>query len=139
MMGMSECIDHGQKGSADGYGRSRYKGKTTGSHRSAYCKHHHLELGSIDGLVVRHKCNNPRCINPEHLKLGTASDNMQDRERSKNHVRGTQNPQAKLTEAEVLSIRERYKAGETQVSIAKSFGVRQGYISNIINGRIWRE
>lgn len=143
-MEMSECIDHGQKGSTcrgkgAGYGRSRFDGKTTGSHRKAYCIAHNLKLSDIAGLVVRHSCDNPRCINPEHLLLGTSSDNMQDRNKGARNLLGSRNPAARLTPEDVHSIREAYAGGETQISIARRFGTSQGYISNIIKRRVWNE
>lgn len=79
---MSSCIDHGQAGTGLGYGSARYPSlKTNGSvrmHRAEYCLANGLTLVDIAGLVVMHTCDNPRCINPEHLVLGTQRDNMLD-------------------------------------------------------------
>lgn len=79
---MSSCIDHGQVGTGLGYGSARYPSlKTSGSvrmHRAEYCLANGLTLGDIVGLVVMHTCDNPCCINPEHLVLGTQRDNMLD-------------------------------------------------------------
>lgn len=75
---MSECIDHGQKGCPHGYGSVRHDGKAVKAHRVAYIKCH----GPIpDGVWVRHKCDNPRCINVQHLELGTQSQNELDKRR----------------------------------------------------------
>ena len=140
---MQYCIDHGQLGSscrgkAAGYSRVRFQGQVTGGHRRAYCKHHGVTLESIKGLVVRHKCNNARCINPEHLLIGDAFDNAQDKEASDKHSRGTNNPAAVLTEQDVINIRALASAGVKQVDIAKRYNTHQGRISNIINRRIWK-
>ena len=85
------------------YGGAR-GGRTYGSHRIAY----ELTKGTIpEGLFVMHSCDNPACLNPDHLSVGTAQDNAIDRER-KNRGRdssGENNPKAKLTEGDVASIR----------------------------------
>lgn len=79
---MSSCIDHGQVGTGLGYGSARYPtlkvGGSVRMHRATYCLANGLELKDIAGLVVMHTCDNPRCINPEHLVLGTQKDNMLD-------------------------------------------------------------
>lgn len=141
---MSACIDHGQKGSTcrgklAGYGRTRFQGQVTGIHRKAYCVANSVTLESIKGLVVRHTCDNPRCINPEHLLLGTASDNMQDRNLGLNNLLGERNPQAKRSAQDIKAIREAYKSGVTQKQLAQQYQTSQGYISNIIRGRVWHE
>ncbi|UVX31200.1 HNH endonuclease [Klebsiella phage VLCpiA1b] len=79
---MSSCIDHGQAGTGLGYGSARYPtlkvGGSVRMHRAEYCLANGLTLEDIAGLVVMHTCDNPRCINPEHLVLGTQRDNMLD-------------------------------------------------------------
>lgn len=132
------CIDHGQVGCKGGYSRVRFGGVVTGGHRRAYCQHNNVTLEDIAGLEVRHMCNNSRCINPEHLDIGTAKDNAQDRERTANHRRGTNNPAAVLVEADVRRIRQLYADGVKQVDIAKMYNTSQGRISNIITRRTWK-
>ena len=75
---MSECVDHGFTGNPQGYAQQRHQGKYELRHRVAYCRHHGLPIEAIAGQVVRHTCDNPRCINPDHLLLGTHADNMRD-------------------------------------------------------------
>ncbi|CAD5239093.1 putative homing endonuclease [Klebsiella phage vB_KpP-Screen] len=79
---MSSCIDHSQVGTGLGYGSARYPALKVGGsvrmHRAEYCLANGLTLEDIAGLVVMHTCDNPRCINPEHLVLGTQRDNMLD-------------------------------------------------------------
>ena len=74
---MSDCIVHkGYRTTKMGYGMKRHKGKMWMAHRLSY----HLHTGvDVTGKMVLHKCDNPPCINPEHLYLGDATDNMRDR------------------------------------------------------------
>ena len=73
---MKDCVEHNQ--SSPRYGYTTRDGKTVGFHRLAYVEKHGMSLEDIKGLVVRHKCDNPRCINPEHLEVGTQADNNAD-------------------------------------------------------------
>ena len=69
----------------DGYGKIGFDGKIIGTHRISYILHH----GSIpDGLFVLHKCDNRKCVNPEHLYVGTAKDNMNDKMDRDRHFNG---------------------------------------------------
>ena len=96
------CIDHGQKGNHGGYARVRHKGKTERLHRVVYCAAHGLEISEIAGKVVRHTCDNSRCINPDHLLLGTHTDNMRD---MVGRGRGVHPNPRLLTDAQVDEIR----------------------------------
>ena len=61
-----------------GYGQRWYAGKNVLAHRAAYCGANGLTLEDIKGKVVRHTCDNPTCVNPKHLLLGTQLDNVRD-------------------------------------------------------------
>lgn len=126
---MADCIDHGKVGGP--YGHS------SGKHRIAYCKAHGLRLEDIKGKVVRHTCDNGRCINPEHLLLGTHQDNVQDRVDRDRTARGEAHCQAKLTLEQVAAIRRRYKprcrVNGTR-AMGREFGVHQVTISEILRG-----
>lgn len=103
-------------------------------HRLAYLAAH----GDPGDLHVLHSCDNPRCCNPAHLRLGTNADNVRDRadrRRGREHQqRGETNPNAKLTDAQVAEIRAAYAAGERQVALAERFGIKQPQVSRIVRG-----
>ncbi len=102
-----------------------------------------ISKGTIpNGLHVLHRCDNPPCVNPEHLYLGTHLDNMRDRlERGwfkRGYApRGKSNGNSKLTGEQVKEIR---KLSETMThqSIAEIFHISQSHTTNIINGKSWR-
>lgn len=123
--------------STKGYGNFTIQCKYWSSHRVAW----ELVNGPIpDGLCVLHRCDNPRCVNPAHLFLGTQLENIRDRDRKGRQVamRGEKHGGAKLTTAQVREIRNRStgRRGE-QVQFAREFGVDQTLISLIIKNRIW--
>ncbi len=95
-----------------------------------------------DGLEVCHNCpggDNPRCVNPEHLFLGTHADNMRDAGLKGQMARGESNHAAKLTEVIVRSIRTRYAAGGvTQQQLADEFGVTNSVVCHVISRKAWR-
>ena len=130
---------------SDGYGRIDNDGKNMLSHRLSYEIHHPLTQPIQDiKLFVMHSCDNPKCVNPAHLSLGTHQDNMAD---MKNKGRwngggagtpGEKNPSAKLTEQQVIEIRTRYaNGGITHTQIAKEYGVSRQTISYIISRHTW--
>lgn len=134
----SGCIEWNGPKNNRGYGRI---GRDY-AHRLAYELHH----GPIPaGMFVLHSCDNPSCCNPQHLRVGTHRDNMRDAvERDRVHrpgpaqVRGEANATAKLTEADVLAIRDDAQRGVTQRFLAARYGVTQGCISSITTRRTWR-
>ena len=86
------------------------------------------------GMAVCHRCDNPPCINPEHLFLGERAVNNSDMRAKNRHAHGETSPSAKLTDAQVTEIRERYAAGAVlQRELAAEFGVCCPTISMIIN------
>ena len=92
---------------AQGYGQRRFSGTTVGAHRLAYCEHRGIELKDIAGQDVLHKCDNPPCIEGEHLFLGTRGDNNKDRAAKGRSAKQVPTRQA-LTEADVEYIRSVY-------------------------------
>lgn len=89
-----------------------------------------------EGLVVCHACDNPPCVNPKHLWVGTMAENMRDQGR-KGRWRGRcKHPKKQLTDEQVLEIRARYAAGGvTQQALCDEFGVTRSHVGNLIAGR----
>ena len=120
----------------NGYGAFWWRGKSDRAHRVAY----QLAWGEIpQGLVVRHTCDNRRCVNPKHLLLGTHMDNVMDAVERNRTCRKERNGRAKLTQADVDSIRTLRAQGATQASLAERFGVSKSAIQWVLNGRNWKE
>lgn len=118
-----------------GYGRLGYSRKTYMAHRLSY----ELHYGSIpDGLWVCHHCDNPRCVNPAHLFLGTPADNTTDMIRKDRNARGEKQTNAKLTEAQVREILRLRNEGVGNIALAEQFGVGKTHISHIVTGRKWK-
>ncbi len=127
---------------ADGYGQMKIKfnGKWVdkGAHRISWMLAHGAFPTRIQTL---HECDNPPCVNPAHLFIGTHTDNMQDRSRKGrgNHPSGERNKAHKLTRSQVDEIRQRYAAGGIyQYQLAAEYGVVQGTIGFIVRGENWR-
>ena len=88
-------------------------------------------------MVVRHACDNPGCINPNHLSVGTMKDNMADRDsRGRRDVRGEQIGTSKLTAKEVLEIRAESKLSLREMG--EKYGVDKSNIWQIRAGKAWR-
>lgn len=101
-----------------------------------------LTNGEIrNGLCVLHDCDNPPCCNPKHLFLGTRTDNANDKVR-KGRARGpagVKSASAKLTDAQVIEIRETFIPFKTnRAEFAKKFGISIVTLSGVLNGRGWK-
>lgn len=122
-------------GTGDGYGKVTIRRtESVPAHRLAY----QLAYGPIpDGLVVRHKCDTPRCVRPEHLEVGTHADNSKDMTTRQRQARGQQQGSAKITEGDVVAIREMARSGVTQTEIASAFGISRSEASSVIRGDKW--
>ena len=90
-------------------------------------------------MDVCHKCDTPLCVNPDHLFLGTAKDNVDDMDRKGRRVnaqaKGTRHGMARLTEDEVMAIRA---SNDKQNAIALRFGVHKTLVSLIKCGKVWK-
>ncbi len=93
-----------------------------------------------DGMYVCHKCDNPSCVNPSHLFLGTNQDNMDDMKRKGRspRMKGSTHPESKLTESKVQEIKEIRKTGKPYNKIAALYGVDTSLIFRICKGKSWR-
>lgn len=129
----------GRTKTACGYGRlwdgeSRARPKLILVHRLVWI----LTFGPIpEGMKVCHRCDNPACVRPDHLFLGTHADNMADMVAKARQARGIRNGRTRLTETLVIEIRERSEAGTTQRELATVFGVAKGTIQTILARRSW--
>lgn len=109
-------------------------------HRVLFCHFKKKSLDEIKGLFVCHKCDNPKCCNPEHLFLGTHEDNMRDMVKKKRakgtNQKGSKNNNSKLNETEVLLIR--YTRKEiSSIVLADNYQVSRQTIDNIRTGKSW--
>ena len=101
-----------------------------------------LKIGLKDklphGTCIRHICNNKLCINPNHLKLGTQMDNIQDAVLTGVFQKGENNSNSKLTENNVRLIKNCYRLKiKNQRELSEIFDVSQALISDIISGKKW--
>lgn len=117
-----------------GYGRMGIGKKSVPAHRIAYLIATDVDPGD---LCVLHRCDNPQCVRPDHLFLGTMTDNNLDMDAKGRRPTGERSHRSKLTEASVVQIRERYLSGETQHALAKEYGITQPAISRAIRGVTW--
>jgi hypothetical protein len=120
-----------------GYGSFDVDGRRRGAHRLSW----EMANGPIPyGMLVCHRCDNPSCVNPDHLFLGTYAENMADmiakgRDRKRPLV-GAENPI--LTDEQVRDVHRRVLAGEDTRALASEFGVSRGHIYNIKYGNARR-
>ena len=136
------CIDHGQKGNAGGYGHASYRGKTQYAHRVAYVRSVGCAIADILGKVVLHECDNPRCVNPTHLKLGTHQDNTDDMitKGRQYNPSGEDSSRAILTQKIADSIRVRYKPRckvNGAYAMSREFNVSNTTVRDIVKNRTW--
>ena len=121
------CRDWSGKQNAYGYGVIFRNNKTYYAHRTSY----QIYKGSIaSDLIVRHMCDHPLCINPEHLLIGTKADNSRDMVERGRSTKGVKNGCTKLTDQEVEEIKRRLRLGERPFKLAEAFSISQQRISD---------
>ena len=115
-----------------GQGSFKFEGKTFGAHRFAW----ELVKGPIPhGMCVLHKCDVPKCVNPDHLFIGTQVENIQDRDKKERQARGEKVTVSKLTAEQVLAIRADRRSDK---AIADDYGVFFTAISKIKRRITWK-
>ena len=144
LLGMINIQDNGcwnwSGYSRNGYGRLMVGSRKDNTRRTVQAHRFSYKLFNGDipyGLYVCHKCDNKLCVNPEHLFLGTHQDNIDDRERKNrnNHVVGENVPTSKLTENEVIKIRN---SNLSSRKLAEIYGLNKTSILDIKNGINWK-
>lgn len=128
-----------KRGDRQGYGNFKIKSYVAArAHRVSYALYYGQSPGS---MLVCHKCDNPVCVNPAHLFLGTVQDNSDDMVRKgrspRRDQKGEKNAAAKLTSDDVAAIRRLIAAGHTNIAIAERYSVTHSLISRIRRGRAW--
>jgi hypothetical protein len=114
----------------NGYGQVGYNKRVLYTHRVAW----ELAFGDPGEGYVLHRCDNRKCVNPEHLFLGTFQDNMDDMVSKGRHAHGKRNGHVKLTEDQVKEIRS---SEETGRALAKRFGVSEATVSMAKHRKNW--
>jgi hypothetical protein len=119
-----------------GYGNLVFEGEYARPHRVVY-EH---EIGPIPpGMHVLHRCDNPSCVNPEHLFLGTNLDNRHDMFAKGRHPHGPTHGNAKLSWGAVHEARVRNVLGESASALAREFGVSAVQMQRVVGGRSYLE
>lgn len=121
----SGCIEWTGTKDDQGYGKLKIDRKSYLVHRVAF----ELERGSIpDGQRVCHHCDNPSCVNVDHLFLGTAAENSADMLQKRRHCYGERHPKAKLSAVQISEIRD---SSDSCRAIARRFGIAKSYVSKL--------
>ena len=134
--GIDGCWEWTGGGNTPGYGIMRLGGKPPYErvqvHRFSYALH--SGEGIPSGLCVLHHCDNPPCVNPVHLFLGTKKDNAEDMVRKRRSAAGERHGMAKLDQQQVEAI---FKSAGIQQCIADQYGISRSQVSNIKRGHCW--
>lgn len=115
----------------DGYGAYRINGIQKKAHRYSY----ELYVGPIpDGLVVMHSCDNPSCVNPDHLSLGTNAGNQADKVKKGRQAIGQRVGSSRLNESQIIDI---YTSNDPTNVLLKRYGLSVSHFNRIVNGVVW--
>jgi len=119
-----------------GYGEFGIKRKIYMAHKISW----ELVNGEVpDNLCVLHKCDNPACVNPKHLFLGTRIENNNDKVTKGRQAKGEKHGMSKLNEEQVRKIRELYLTGNySQSKLGQLFNVQEAAIQKIVNYKTWK-
>lgn len=117
------------------YGKLYDRGRVLRAHRISWGLHYGL---IPDRMNVLHKCDNPPCIRPDHLFLGTHQDNSDDMVNKLRTVHGSKHHRSKLSELKVKEIFRLRDSGMSQRKIGAIFGVSKPTIRYVLTGKTWR-
>lgn len=134
---MSDCIEHTGYVGSNGYGQKKYRGRVVAAHRLAYALANSLDVFTMGGSVL-HSCDNPRCVNPEHLRLGTHTENMREMCTRRRNRKSQKLSDAAL--AHVLAVGvvgTRHSPGNVQ-ELALQYHVHRETIVGVLRGRTYR-
>ena len=124
-----------------GYGvaRSVRSGGNRGPARAHRVVYEALDGEIPEGKLLMHSCDNPRCVNPEHLTPGTDAENLADMRRKGRSARGEKHRAAKMTEAQVMEARRKYATGQyTIAALAAEYGLTSGPAYQMLRGITWK-
>lgn len=122
-----------------GYATMRFKGNRIKVHRASWIAHN----GDIpDGLLILHKCDNRKCINPDHLFIGTQQDNMDDMKTkgrdNRVGVKGSKNHNTNIDEVDVKMIRQRFIDGESRKTLMCDYQLGKTTLQSILSNKSWK-
>jgi len=128
----NNCWNFQRSLSVGGYGTFSAIGEDFYAHRFSYL----LFFGKIpDDMLVRHKCDNPACVNPYHLETGTTMDNQRDKQLRDRIPKGSQNGNSKLTEEDVYAILADTRSAKV---VASEYGVSKDTVLRIRRNQQWK-
>lgn len=129
----SGCWEWTAQIAPNGYGRF-YTDKNTSAHRASW----EIHYGKIPKrMLVCHRCDNKKCVNPKHLFVGTNKDNLEDMRIKGRSLRGEKNTGSKLNRSQVKQIRAMLNKGINQEQIAREFEVAKNTVSRISTRERW--
>lgn len=135
---LSGCWEWTKGRDGHGYGQISVGSAMISAPRISYAAF----VGDIPtGLCVCHRCDHPACVNPDHLFLGTAYDNIQDKvaKGRQSTARGERHPNAKFTNEGAEIVRQEYKSGINSTVLAKKYGVSHMVIMRIVHNKSYRK
>lgn len=132
----TECWEWLALKDKDGYGRFYIGKKNLLAHRVAYAAYYKIDPGN---LLVCHRCDNPSCVNPAHLWLGSNADNLADmKNKGRSHsCRGERGSRTVLTPSDVYQIRELVSSGLTHRQAGRAVGIGKSQVGRIMRGEQW--